>query len=116
MGNLLSFKYDKGQVLSEEQIADNVIGVLFAAQDTTASALTWIIKYLSDHKNLLEAVKVPQNLNKVTKKTYFESIHVNMKIFFLQVEQKVIQKLNGDSESSMTWNQTRDMKLTHKVI
>ncbi|CAM8974228.1 unnamed protein product [Rhodiola kirilowii] len=89
LGHLLSFRDDKGQCLSEEQIADNVIGVLFAAQDTTASALTWIIKYLSDEKNLLEAV---------------------------QVEQKAIQSVNEDTKSSMTWNQTRDMKLTHKVI
>lgn len=42
----------------DDQIADNIIGVLFAAQDTTASALTWMLKYLHDHPKLLEAVKV----------------------------------------------------------
>lgn len=58
LGNLLNFKDKKGQTLTEGQIADNVIGVLFAAQDTTASALTWILKYLYDDQKLLEAVKV----------------------------------------------------------
>ncbi|KAH0733465.1 hypothetical protein KY289_004653 [Solanum tuberosum] len=55
--HLLNFKDEKGKNLTEDQIADNVIGVLFAAQDTTASALTWILKYLSDDQKLLETVK-----------------------------------------------------------
>lgn len=49
---------EKGLVLNEDQIADNIIGVLFAAQDTTASVLTWILKYLHDNPKLLESVKV----------------------------------------------------------
>lgn len=56
--HLLNFRNDRGQKLSDDQIADNIIGILFAAQDTTASALTWIIKYLHDHPKLLQAVKV----------------------------------------------------------
>lgn len=58
LGRLLNSKDDVGQVLTDDQIADNIIGVLFAAQDTTASALTWIVKYLHDNPKLLEAVKV----------------------------------------------------------
>ncbi|KAK3015060.1 hypothetical protein RJ639_005585 [Escallonia herrerae] len=58
LAHLLNFKDEKGQTLTEIQIADNIIGILFAAQDTTASALTWIIKYLHDDQKLLEAVKV----------------------------------------------------------
>lgn len=56
--HLLNFKDEKGKNLTEYQITDNVIGVLFAAQDTTASALTWILKYISDDQKLLETVKV----------------------------------------------------------
>ncbi|PKA55448.1 Abscisic acid 8'-hydroxylase 3 [Apostasia shenzhenica] len=52
------WRSDEGEKLTDNQISDNIIGVLFAAQDTTASALTWIIKYLHDHPKLLEAVKV----------------------------------------------------------
>lgn len=57
LGHLLNFNDEKGQTLTEEQIADNIIGVLFAAQDTTASVLTWILKYLHDDQKLLEVVK-----------------------------------------------------------
>lgn len=58
LGFMLNSKDEKGETLSEDQIADNIIGVLFAAQDTTASALTWILKYLHDHPTLLDSVKV----------------------------------------------------------
>ncbi|KAK3028289.1 hypothetical protein RJ639_037466 [Escallonia herrerae] len=58
LGCLLNSKNDEGEILSDDQIADNIIGVLFAAQDTTASIMTWIIKYLYDYPKLLEAVKV----------------------------------------------------------
>lgn len=44
--------------LSDSQVADNLIGVIFAAHDTTACALTWVLKYLHDNSNLLEAVTV----------------------------------------------------------
>lgn len=58
LGHLLNFKDEEGQTLTEDQIVDNIIGVLFAAQDTTASVLTWILKYLHDDHKLLEAVTV----------------------------------------------------------
>lgn len=58
LGCLLNSKDDKGEVLSDDKIEDNIIGVLFAAQDTTASVMTWIVKYLHDNPKLLEAVKV----------------------------------------------------------
>lgn len=58
LGCLLNCKNEKGEVLNEDQIADNIIGVLFAAQDTTASVMTWILKYLHDYPKLLEIVKV----------------------------------------------------------
>lgn len=54
---LSSFMGDK-EGLTDEQIADNIIGVIFAARDTTASVLTWIIKYLGENPSVLEAVTV----------------------------------------------------------
>uniref|UniRef100_A0A5B6ZIN1 (+)-abscisic acid 8'-hydroxylase n=1 Tax=Davidia involucrata TaxID=16924 RepID=A0A5B6ZIN1_DAVIN len=89
LGHLLSFKDRKGQTLTEDQIADNIIGVLFAAQDTTASVLSWILKYLHDDQKLLEAVKA---------------------------EQKTIYKLNNGGKHPLTWAQTRNMPLTYRVI
>lgn len=55
---LLNWKGEGGETLSDDQVADNIIGVLFAAQDTTASVMTWIVKYLHDEPKLLDSVKV----------------------------------------------------------
>lgn len=44
--------------LTDSQIADNIIGVIFAAHDTTASALTWVLKYLHDNPDVIQAVTV----------------------------------------------------------
>lgn len=44
--------------LTDQQIADNVIGVIFAARDTTASVLTWILKFLAENPATLQAVTV----------------------------------------------------------
>ncbi|KAL0438719.1 UNVERIFIED_CONTAM: Abscisic acid 8'-hydroxylase [Sesamum latifolium] len=60
-----------------------------ALKDTTASAMTWIIKYLHDSPKLLEAVKA---------------------------EQKAIYQSNGNGKSHLTWYQTRKMPVTYKVI
>lgn len=89
LGHLLNFKYENGQTLTEDQIADNIIGVLFAAQDTTASVITWILKYLHDDRNLLQAVKD---------------------------EQKSISESNDRGKLPLTWTHTRNMPVTLRVI
>ncbi|XP_052208210.1 abscisic acid 8'-hydroxylase 4 [Diospyros lotus] len=89
LGHFLNFRDEKEQKLTEVQIADNIIGVLFAAQDTTASALTFIVKYLHDDQKLLEAVKA---------------------------EQKAIHELNDAGNRPLTWAQTRNMPFTYRVI
>lgn len=55
---LLNWKGELGEILSDDEIEDNIIGVLFAAQDTTATVMTWVVKYLHDEPKLLECVKV----------------------------------------------------------
>ncbi|XP_047073062.1 abscisic acid 8'-hydroxylase 2-like [Lolium rigidum] len=79
----------RAAALTDDQVADNVIGVLFAAQDTTASVLTWILKYLRDHPKLLDAVKA---------------------------EQMATYEANEGGKRPLTWAQTRGMTLTHAVI
>jgi (+)-abscisic acid 8'-hydroxylase len=44
--------------LTDAQISDNVIGVIFAARDTTASVLTWVVKFLGDNPSVLQSVIV----------------------------------------------------------
>ncbi|XP_021716109.1 abscisic acid 8'-hydroxylase 2-like [Chenopodium quinoa] len=75
--------------LSDSQIADNIIGVIFAAHDTTASVLTWVLKYLHDNQHLLEAVTKEQE----------------------GVRQSLIEANRG-----LTWEDTRNMPLTSRVI
>ncbi|OAY72287.1 Abscisic acid 8'-hydroxylase 3 [Ananas comosus] len=88
LGCLMDSKDEKGARLTDDQIADNIIGVLFAAQDTTASVLTWIVKYLHDHPKLLEAGE---------------------QMAFLEANKSC-------GNRPLTWAQTRSMTLTHRVI
>ncbi|KAK6116923.1 hypothetical protein DH2020_036399 [Rehmannia glutinosa] len=73
--------------LSDEQIADNVIGVIFAARDTTASVLTWILKYLAENPSVLQAVTE---------------------------EQEGLIKLKEDK--GLNWADTKKMPITTRVI
>ncbi|PNX81757.1 abscisic acid 8 -hydroxylase 4-like protein, partial [Trifolium pratense] len=75
-------------MLCDDEIGDNIIGVLFAAQDTTATVMTWVVKYLHNEPKLLECVKA---------------------------EQKAIHKEN-DGKLQLSWNQTRNMPITNKVV
>ncbi|KAF8412904.1 hypothetical protein HHK36_000876 [Tetracentron sinense] len=77
--------------LTDEQIADNIIGVIFAARDTTASVLTWIVKYLGENPSVLQAVTEEQ-----------ESIR-NC-------------KEKGDKEKFLNWADTKKMPITSRVI
>ncbi|KAG7642447.1 Cytochrome P450 [Arabidopsis suecica] len=89
LGVLLGAKDQKRNGLSDSQIADNIIGVIFAATDTTASVLTWLLKYLHDHPNLLQEVSREQ----------------------FSIRQK-IKKENR----RISWEDTRKMPLTTRVI
>ncbi|XP_074295376.1 abscisic acid 8'-hydroxylase 4-like [Silene latifolia] len=89
LGYLLNFKDEDGKTLTEDEIIDNVIGVLFAAQDTTASILTWIFKYITDDDTLLGQI---------------------------QREQKAIYEANENGSWPLTWAQTKQMHVTHRVI
>ncbi|KAL8265067.1 hypothetical protein R6Q59_023197 [Mikania micrantha] len=75
--------------LSESQIADNIIGVIFAAHDTTATAITWLLKYLHDNPHLLHAVTR---------------------------EQEEIRCKRLEAKRRITWDDTRSMLLTTRVI
>ncbi|PNX83930.1 abscisic acid 8 -hydroxylase 4-like protein, partial [Trifolium pratense] len=85
---LLNWKGEGGEMLCDDEIGDNIIGVLFAAQDTTATVMTWVVKYLHNEPKLLECVKA---------------------------EQKAIHKEN-DGKLQLSWNQTRNMPITNKVV
>ncbi|KAL6578642.1 hypothetical protein OROMI_008859 [Orobanche minor] len=77
--------------LSDEQIADNIIGVIFAARDTTASVLTWILKYLAENPNVLQVVTE---------------------------EQQALINLKEDcgEKNGLNWADTKKMPITKRVI
>ncbi|KAG6409757.1 hypothetical protein SASPL_127799 [Salvia splendens] len=58
--DLLGSFMEESEGLTDEQIADNIIGVIFAARDTTASIITWIFKYLAENPSVLQAVTEEQ--------------------------------------------------------
>ncbi|XP_019199605.1 PREDICTED: abscisic acid 8'-hydroxylase 2-like [Ipomoea nil] len=75
--------------LTDSQIADNIIGVIFAAHDTTASVLTWTLKYLHDNLHVLQSVTREQE----------------------EIGCKIVEGTEG-----LTWDDTRRMPLTMRVI
>ncbi|KAL6633702.1 hypothetical protein ACP70R_026373 [Stipagrostis hirtigluma subsp. patula] len=87
--DLLASFLDDREALTDDQIADNVIGVIFAARDTTASVLTWMVKFLGDHPSVLKAVID---------------------------EQEEIARSKGSSGEPLTWADTRRMRMTSRVI
>nr|ARJ31352.1 ABA 8'-hydroxylase 2 [Epimedium pseudowushanense] len=90
--DLLGSFMSEDESLTDEQIADNIIGVIFAARDTTASLLTWIVKYLGENPTFLEAVTQ---------------------------EQEAVMKCkenNGGEEKTLTWADTKKMPITSRVI
>ncbi|KAL0740875.1 hypothetical protein Bca4012_082388 [Brassica carinata] len=89
LGVLLGAKDQKRNGLSDSQIADNIIGVIFAATDTTASVLTWLLKYLHDHPNVLQEVSREQ----------------------VCIREKIREENRG-----ISWEDMRRMPLTTRVI
>lgn len=85
-----SFMGDK-EGLTDEQIADNIIGVIFAARDTTASVLTWIVKYLGENPRVLQAVTEEQ-------------------------EAIIKSKEKSGEEKVLSWAETKKMPITSRVI
>ncbi|OUZ99282.1 Cytochrome P450 [Macleaya cordata] len=93
LGVLLEGSKDQNKLmnqLSDSQVADNIIGVIFAAHDTTASVLTWVLKYLHDHGELLDAVTREQE----------------------SIQQSIMEENRG----GLTWDDTKKMRLTSRVI
>ncbi|KAI5057957.1 hypothetical protein GOP47_0027972 [Adiantum capillus-veneris] len=87
LGSLMGWRDERGEGLSEQQIEDNIIGVIFASRDTTASVLTWLIKFLRSSPALLDSVMVEQD--------------------------RIRQAKKG---AKLTWEDTKSMRLTSRVI
>nr|WMZ41187.1 cytochrome P450 family 87 subfamily A polypeptide 1 [Ipomoea batatas] len=81
---------DKEEIFLTEKIGVDVICMLiFAAYETTSSAITLALKFLNQHPHVLKQ---------------------------LQEEHENIIASREDKESSITWKEYRSMKFTHMVI
>ncbi|GER28187.1 cytochrome P450 [Striga asiatica] len=89
--DLLGSFMEDSEGLSDEQIADNVIGVIFAARDTTSTILTWIFKFLAENPSVLEAVTEEQ-------------------------EALIKWKEDCGESSGLSWADTKRMPKTSRVI
>jgi cytochrome P450 len=54
---LLAVDNDTPQ-LTDAEIKDNILTMIIAGQDTTASALTWMVKYLGENQKVLDILIV----------------------------------------------------------
>ncbi|GAB2230226.1 hypothetical protein Droror1_Dr00014484 [Drosera rotundifolia] len=95
--DLLALFMEDKEGLSDDQIADNIIGVMFAARDTTASVVTWILKYLAENPAVLEAVTEEQEAIMRGKYTSKDEIF-------------------GEENISLSWADTKRMPYTSRVI
>ncbi|WMV27652.1 hypothetical protein MTR67_021037, partial [Solanum verrucosum] len=68
----LLIKDDQIIQLTNEQIKDNILTMIIAGQDTTASAITWMVKYLDDNPKALKNLRAEQQAlqQKVSCKAY----------------------------------------------
>lgn len=51
---------DECPSLTDAQIQDNILTMIIAGQDTTASAMTWMVKYLDENQEVLHTVRAEQ--------------------------------------------------------
>ncbi|GLJ25730.1 hypothetical protein SUGI_0492610 [Cryptomeria japonica] len=87
MSCLLSMRDENGKALSDEEIIDNVITVMIAGHDTTASLLTHLVRVMALHP------EVYQNI--------------------LQEQTMVLE--GKQSDEPLKWEDLRNMKYTWKV-
>ncbi|KAH6760844.1 cytochrome P450 [Perilla frutescens var. frutescens] len=119
--DLLGSFMEESEGLTDDQIADNIIGVVFAARDTTASIITWILKYLAENPSVLQAVTVRISiLVKLQTKSqlFLANCLKNGVLSFEQEEQEAIMKGKEESgeEKLLNWYDTKKMPITTRVI
>jgi (+)-abscisic acid 8'-hydroxylase len=117
--DLLASFLDDREALTDAQIADNVIGVIFAARDTTASVLTWMVKFLGDHPSVLKAVivSVHSSIHPIHRKQATSGLMLNESPTQpSQDEQEEIARSKCSPDAPLTWADTRRMRMTSRVI
>ncbi|EFJ14124.1 hypothetical protein SELMODRAFT_120985 [Selaginella moellendorffii] len=89
LGSLLASKDDQGTKFTDDEIRDILITFLFAGHETTAVFLVWIVKYLTEHPDILEQVRD---------------------------EQDQIRSAREHPESPLTWSEIKNMPVSLRVV
>ncbi|KAJ6336184.1 hypothetical protein OIU78_012733 [Salix suchowensis] len=51
---------DETYRMTDTEIKDNILTMIIAGQDTTASAITWMVKYLGENQHVLDTLRAEQ--------------------------------------------------------
>ncbi|KAG6785755.1 hypothetical protein POTOM_007339 [Populus tomentosa] len=51
---------DEAYRMTDTEIKDNILTMIIAGQDTTASAITWMVKYLGENQDVLDTLRAEQ--------------------------------------------------------
>lgn len=56
LSRLMSFSDENGQFMNDAEIYNNIVGLLVASYDTTAAAITFVLKYLAELPKIFNEV------------------------------------------------------------
>ncbi|XP_074332461.1 beta-amyrin 6-beta-monooxygenase-like isoform X2 [Apium graveolens] len=56
LSRLLLVKNENGQIMSDKEIYNNIVGLLFASYETTSTAITFILSYLAELPHIYDEV------------------------------------------------------------
>lgn len=51
-----------GHGLTDEEVRDNILTMVIAGQDTTATAMTWMVKFLGENPEVLHTLMVTKSM------------------------------------------------------
>ncbi|XP_021852785.1 abscisic acid 8'-hydroxylase 4 isoform X2 [Spinacia oleracea] len=78
---------DTEPTLTDAQIKDNILTMIIAGQDTTGSAMSWMVKYLDDNQEVLKALQdeIHSLEKRVTDKSFLTLEDLNEMIYAAKV-------------------------------
>lgn len=65
--------YPANEKLDDEEIMDNLLTLIIAGQTTTAAAMMWSVKFLNDHKEVQDRLRVRSHAINVVALILFRS-------------------------------------------
>jgi ent-kaurenoic acid hydroxylase len=58
MDGLMQIEDDEGSQLSDQEVLDNIVGLVIAGYESTSIASTWAIYYLAKYPHVLAKLRV----------------------------------------------------------